>query len=105
MRIGIIMTRQKHAPIVTWFTASALLISVCAGLVFNQPTAAQSNESGQSASQRNSRGQAASDYPNLAKYASELTQFALRGKLQPARGRDADIARLTGGLGPTTSEP
>src|SRR5260370_25213404 len=104
MRIGIIMTRQKHAPIVTWFTASALVISVCAGLVFNQPTAAQSNESGQSASQRNSRGQAVSDYPNLAKYASDLTQLALRRKLEPARGRDADIARLIESLGRTTSK-
>src|SRR5258707_7655968 len=104
MRIGIIMTRQKNAPIVTWFTASALLISVCAGLVFNQPTAAQSNESGQSASQRNSRGQAASDYPNLQKYASDLTQLALGGKLEPARGRDADIARLIESLGRTTSK-
>src|SRR5258708_5975785 len=101
MRIEIIMKRQKYAPIVTWFTGSALLVSVCTGLVFNQPTAAQSNESGQSASQRNSRGQA---YPNLAKYATDLTQLALRGKLEPARGRDADIARVIESLGRTTSK-
>src|SRR6266446_4439747 len=31
-----IMKRQKHAPIVTWLTALALLVSMCAGLAFNQ---------------------------------------------------------------------
>src|SRR5438874_3234078 len=89
----ITMKRQKHAPIVTWFTTSALLVSVCAGLVFNQPTAAQSHEPSQSASQRDARSRAAADYPALAKYATDLTQLALRGKLEPAQGRDADIAR------------
>src|SRR5712692_1692482 len=97
------MKRQKHAPIVTLFTASALLVSVCAGLAFNQHTAAQSNEPSQSAS-RDARSQAASDYPALAKYATDLTQLALRGKLEPAHGRDADIARVIESLGRTTSK-
>ena len=88
------MKRKTHAPVVTWFTTSALLVSVCASLAFNQHTAAQSNEPSQSAGQRDARSQAASDYPALAKYATDLTQLALRGKLEPARGRDADIARV-----------
>src|SRR6266404_9884810 len=100
----ITMKRPKHAPVVTWFTASALLISVCAGLVFNQSTAAQSNEPSQSASQRDARSQATTDYPVLAKYATDLTQLALRGKLEPAHGRDADIARVIESLGRTTSK-
>src|SRR6266446_4009646 len=104
MRIGIIMKRQKHAPIVTWFTATALLVSVCAGLVFNQPIAAQSNEPSQSASQRDALSQAATDYPALAKYATDLTQLALRGKIEPAHGRDADISRVIESLGRTTSK-
>src|SRR5712691_9642666 len=97
------MKRQKHAPVVTLFTASALLVSVCAGLAFNQHTAAQSNEPSQSAS-RDARSLAASDYPALAKYATDLTQLALRGKLEPAHGRDADIARVIESLGRTTSK-
>src|SRR5712692_7405289 len=97
------MKRQKHAPIVTLFTASALLVSVCAGLAFNQHTAAQSNEPSQSAS-RDARSQAASDYPALAKYATDLTQLALRRKLEPANGRDADIGRVIESLGRTTSK-
>src|SRR5207249_1566932 len=101
----ITMKRPKHAPaVVTWFTASALLISVCAGLVFNSSTAAQSYEPSQSASQRESRSQAAADYPALAKYATDLTQLALRGKIEPAPGRDADIARVIESLGRTTSK-
>src|SRR5438876_824044 len=98
------MKRQKHTPIVTWFTASALLLSLCAGLVFNQRTAAQSNEPSQSASQRDARSQATTDYPALAKYATDLTQLALQGKLEPAHGRDADIARVIESLGRTTSK-
>jgi len=98
------MKRQKHAPIVTWLTASALLVSVCAGLAFNQHSAAQSNETSLSASRRDARSRAASDYPALAKYATDLTQLALRGKLEPARGRDADIARVVDSLGRAMSK-
>src|SRR5258705_9489995 len=97
------MKRKKH-PFVTWYTISALLVSFCAGLVFNRPTAAQSNEPSQSASQRDARSQAPSDYPSLAKYATDLTQLALRGKLEPAPGRDADVARVIESLGRGTSK-
>jgi hypothetical protein len=100
----ITMKRQKYAPIVTWFTATALLVSVCAGLVFNQPTAAQSNEPSQSASQRDARSQA-SDYPALAKYTTDLTQLALRGKPEPAHGRDADITRVIESLERASKSP
>src|SRR5712691_549240 len=100
----ITMKRQKHAPIITWFTTSALLVSVCTGLVFNQRAAAQSNEPSQSASQRDARRQAASDYLALSKYAIDLTQLALQGKLDPAPGRDADIARVIESLARTTSK-
>src|SRR2546425_5177750 len=38
------MKTNKHAPIVTWLTAAALLFSTCASLTFSQRSSAQANE-------------------------------------------------------------
>lgn len=41
------MKRKTHAPVVTWFVTSALLVSMCAGLTFSQRTSAQSSDQSQ----------------------------------------------------------
>ncbi len=97
------MKRTTHTPVVTWFTTLALLVSMCASLSFSQRTTAQSNEPSQ-ASQRDARSQATADYPALAKYATDLTQLALQGKLEPANGHDADIARVITSLSRATTK-
>ena len=90
-------TMKKTAPVVTWITMTAVLVSMCAGLIFSQRTNAQSGAQG--------RGVTDNKYPTLAKYATDLTLLALSGKLEPARGYEGNVARVIDSLATTTKAP
>ena len=89
-----IMKRKKHAPIVTWLTTAALLFAMCASFTFSQRSSAQVNQS----SVTEVANQTVSDYPALSKYATDLTELAREGKLEPVNGREADVARVIASL-------
>src|SRR5438874_3832847 len=89
--------KKRNAPALTWITTFALLLSVCAGLTFSQRTAAQSEKA--------NLEQNAVQYPNLSKYATDLTLLALQGKLPRTNERDADIDRVIASLTRTKKTP
>ena len=82
--------KRKYAPPTTLIITFALLVSMCAGLTFSQRTSAQSNTLLVSDS--------VSDYPVLSRYATDLTQLAVAGRLQTNHERDADVARVIASL-------
>src|SRR5436190_2363114 len=88
---------RKNAPITSTITAVAVLGSLFAGLAFNQRTSAQASR----AETTRSRQRAEGDYPTLTKYGTELTSLALKGKLEPVREHDADVARVIASLAAT----
>ncbi|HEY0348276.1 MAG TPA: S8 family serine peptidase, partial [Pyrinomonadaceae bacterium] len=89
--------KRKHAPATTLIIAFALLVSMCAGLTFSQRTSAQSNTP--------LVGDSVSDYPVLSRYATDLTQLAVAGKLQTNHERDADVARVIASLSSAAKNP
>src|SRR5438445_13882454 len=89
--------KRKYAPITTLIITFALLASMCAGLTFNQRTSAQSN----SPRVNDSVG----DYPVLSKYATDLTQLAVAGKMEISREHESDIARATASLSAAAKNP
>src|SRR3989440_1245248 len=89
--------KKRNAAAITWITTFALLLSVCAGLTFSQRTAAQSEKA--NAERTDVR------YPNLSKYATDLTLLALQGKLPRTNERDADIDRVIASLTRTKKTP
>src|SRR5207248_5926 len=74
-----------------------LLVSMCAGLTFSQRTSAQSKSPLASDD--------VSDYPVLSKYATDLTQLAVAGKLQISHERDADVLRVIASLSSAAKNP
>src|SRR5260370_22637853 len=98
-----IMNRIKHSPAVTWFTATALLISMCASLTLSRRATAQSTGQA-SPGQSEARDNATADYPALTRYAKDLTRLAAQGKLERATGHNADIARVVDSLARATNK-
>src|ERR1051326_4448478 len=84
------MMKKRNSPAITWITTCALLLSMCASLTLGQRTAAQSGKPDPE--------QSALQYPNLSKYAIDLTLLALQGKLPMTNERDADVARVIASL-------
>ena len=91
------MKTKKHAPIVSWLTTTALLLSMCVGLTFSQRSSAQVYQAYEDGTNAET-SQTAPDYPALAKYATDLTQLAREGKLEPATGDESDVARVIASL-------
>ena len=92
--------KRKHAPFFKWITALALLASMSMGLVFSRHTAAQSTHHYNSQT-----AQADPKYPNLSKYATDLTLLALQGNLPRTNERDADIDRVIASLAGAQKTP
>ena len=65
--------RKSHAPAITWITALALLVSICASFMFSSHAAAQSNKDKETATQLQARETSDANYPMLSKYATDLT--------------------------------
>ena len=99
------MKTYKHTPTVTWITMVAVLVSMCASFSFGRRASAQSSEENQSTAQRETHGATDSQYPALSKYATDLTLLAHRGKLEPARGYEANVARVIASLSATAKAP
>src|SRR5437667_3911092 len=93
---------MKRTPLATWLTITALLVSACAGLTFSPRTRAQS---GEKRTTTETFSAADNKYPTLSKYATDLTLLALSGKLEPARGYEAHVARVIESLSATTKAP
>src|SRR5436305_1637019 len=89
--------KKRTPPVITWITTFALLLSMCATLTLSQRTAAQSEKA--------NLEQSAVQYPNLSKYATDLTLLALQGKLPRTNERDADIDRVIASLTRTKKTP
>ena len=98
------MKTKKHAPIVSWLTTAALLLSMCVGLTFSQRSSAQVYQAYEDSTNAGTSRQTAPDYPALAKYATDLTELAREGKLEPANGHESDIARVIASLAPATAK-
>src|SRR6185436_6023484 len=80
---------KKYAPATTIITTLALLISMCASLTFSQRTSASTDPS---------VNKGVTEYPVLSKYATDLTKLAAAGKLEVARDRETDVARVIASL-------
>src|SRR5258706_8123604 len=89
--------KRKYAPPTTLIISFALLVSMFASLTFSQRNSAQSNSPLVSDS--------VSDYPVLSRYATDLTQLAVTGKLQTNHERDADVARVIASLSSAAKNP
>lgn len=96
--------KRTKTPLVTWITTAALLISMCASLTFSQRTRAHANNR-VTRTQSGTGSTTNSSYPMLAKYATDLTLLALNGKLEPALGYEANVARVIASLATTTKAP
>ncbi|HXI61482.1 MAG TPA: S8 family serine peptidase, partial [Pyrinomonadaceae bacterium] len=70
---------------------------MCASLTFSQRTSAQSDTPLVS--------DGGSDYPVLSRYATDLTQLAVAGKLQTNHERDAEVARVITSLSSAAKNP
>src|ERR1051326_7929401 len=90
------MMRTKKAPVITYITTFALLLSVC-GSLLTQHTAAQSEKSNPE--------QSALQYPSLSKYATDLTLLAVQGRLPRSNERAADVDRVMASLQRTEKTP
>src|SRR5438132_136756 len=71
-------------------TALSLLASLCAGILVGDRAAAQTT---QASSRMANRSAGNPNYPELSRYATDLTEQASSGLLQPVIGRDAEINR------------
>src|ERR1041385_5161191 len=89
--------KNRNAPITTWITIFALLLSMCAGLTLSQRTAAQS--------EKPNPEQSALQYPSLSKYATDLTLLAVQGRLPRSNERAADVDRVIASLTRTEKTP
>jgi len=98
------MKRSKQTSVVTWITTLAVLVLMCASLTFSQRTTAQSSQETKTASQRNTSVQDNSDYPVLSKYATDLTQLTLEGRLDPPSGYTSEINCVIASLARTTTK-
>ena len=71
-------------------TALSLVASLCAGILVGDRAAAQTT---QASSRMANRSAGNPNYPELSRYATDLTEQASSGLLQPVFGRDAEINR------------
>src|SRR5260370_26445726 len=94
--------RRTNAPVVTWITIAALLVSMSASLTFSQGATAQSDIK-RTGAQSESRDATDNRYPTLSKYATDLTLLAISGKHEPSY--DANVARVIASLSTTTKAP
>src|SRR6266404_3343350 len=98
------MNMMKRTPVVTWITTAAVLFSMCAGLTFSRGTAAQ-NGSDRLPTGRETLAAVDVKYPTLSKYATDLTQLALDGKLELGHGLEARVDRVVASLATPTKAP
>lgn len=90
------MRTKKQPRLVTSIVTLALIISVCGTFTFSRRALAQSGND-KTAAQRTARNIDA-NYPILSRYAVDITQLALNGKLEAPHGLEAETERVIGSL-------
>jgi hypothetical protein len=90
--------KRRYAPATTWIIILSLLISLGASFTFSRRVAAQSKPESKT-------GEIAVIYPQLSKYAVDLSLRALEGKLETVRNHDADVSRVIDSLSASTKPP
>src|SRR5258707_11572819 len=98
------MNMMKRTPLVTWITIAAVLFSMCAGLTFGRRTAAQ-NGSDRLTTERETLAAVDDKYPILSKYATDLTQLAMDGKLELGHGFETKVDRVIANLATPAKAP
>ena len=86
------MNRIKIRRVAACATALSLVASLCAGILVGDRASAQSTQANSRTADQ-SASAASATYPELSRYATDLTQQASSGLLQPVVGRDAEINR------------
>src|SRR5216684_1758150 len=84
--------RIKHYRVATWLTSFSLMVSLCLGILVTDRASAQSTPGVFQAADQSARTNQAV-YPELARYATDLTALARVGRLDPVMGRNAEISR------------
>ncbi|HMJ26419.1 MAG TPA: hypothetical protein VK475_11340, partial [Pyrinomonadaceae bacterium] len=82
------MNRIKRSRAATWLTTLALMVSLCLGILVTDQASAQSAP-GAGKPVRTTEA----TYPELARYATDLTALARAGRLDPVTGHNAEIRR------------
>src|SRR5260370_14401997 len=84
--------RIKHYRVARWLPSLSLMVSLCLGILVTDRASAQSTPGvSQSTNQSATANQVT--YPDLARYATDLTELARAGRLEPVMGRNAEISR------------
>src|SRR6267154_1177236 len=86
------MNRIKRNRLATWLTSLSLMVSLCAGILVTDKASAQSAQAGLKGTEQSTPANEAT-YPTLARYATDLTALARKGRLDPVTGRSAEISR------------
>src|SRR6266851_1752318 len=84
--------RIKRYRVATWLTSLSLMVSLCLGILVTDRASAQSTP-GVSPSTNQSAPPNQVTYPELARYATDLTELARAGRVEPVMGRNAEISR------------
>jgi len=86
------MNRIKRYRIAAGLMSFSLMVSLCLGILVTDRASAQSTP-GVFPAPNQSAGTNQAVYPELARYATDLTASARAGRLDPVMGRNAEISR------------
>src|SRR5438270_2141225 len=86
------MNRIKHYRVAAWLTSLSLMVSMCCGILVTDRASAQSAPAVPPGVNQPVRTSQAT-YPELTRYATDLTALAHEGRLDPVTGRTAEIRR------------
>ena len=86
------MKRIKHRRVTAWLTCLSVSLSLCTGILVGDRANAQSAQNARSLNARAALSKAG--YPMLSRYATDLTQQASEGRLEPVKGHDIEISRI-----------
>src|SRR5437870_4816779 len=90
------MNRTKIAPAITWLTAVALLVSMCASLTFSEHASAQSGKD--TSNSARTLAESETNYAALSAYANDLTTLALRSHIETTTEQDTIVRQVIASL-------
>src|SRR5262245_15188801 len=88
--------RRNFGPQIAWLVLVSLLGSTCASFTFSQNAGAQSNLKIEVTD---------CGFPLISKYATDLTERALAGKLETKRESEGDVTRVIKSLAESSKDP
>src|SRR6266550_1208249 len=86
------MIRTKQYRATTWLTSFSLMVSLCLGILVTDRASAQTASGVPQGADQPVRANQ-DTYPELARYATDLTALARAGRLEPVVGRNIEISR------------